>query len=882
MRDRLDGLVRAYARLVVRRPLVPLLIAALLSAASVPGLLRVRFASDLASLFPDGPAATSAAALRDYLSAFAGREPIVTLFTGADPEQVRRAAERFRDRAARHAEVASAVDRIETSEATTDDPAIVVGDVLRLGDVRLRRRLEERLAPDEIDRAVARARTLLLAPGGSALAPDVRLDPLGLRGLLSSSFARLGAGIGLDDERRLTAHTKGRARPYAALVLVRARSATLDLDAAERVLGKLGADARAVGATTATPTAASRLAVAFTGPAAMGPAVRAMIKRDLTTSSVVASVLVVLVFLVTFRRGRAALAVVPPLALGGAWTTAAAGFALPGLDAITVAFGAIVLGLGADAGIHLYARILQARETAGVEPERAIEEAVVATVPTVLAATAATAVAFGALGLAELRPVRHLGWLGALGDVLTCASILLLVPPIAVLLERRARRSRVDGARPGAGASAPWIARCAASIAGARSRAVAWLVVAASVAVVGTLAAVGPPPLARSMVSVRPASLAPLRTQDELFARFGGRPGQWLALVGPGPREEVLVAGDRVAERLAALQAVGRVAGYEALTTIMPAEATQRARLEGRPRASLERAARLLGESLERRGFARAPFEPAIEALRSPSMRTTPVAAHSVGGALLLDRHLARTRDGWLAALPVHPPPGAEPAYLASVLTSALRDVRVAGRGVVLTGYPLLEAEVATALRRSFPWVAGVAALLVLVVVVIALGGGGHARSPVSAAAAAFVALAAIVAELALVMIVLRVAGVSLDAYALLALPVVVGITIDETLFVLHATRARTEGAADVRERVAGAVRETGRATLGTTATAVAAFAPLVGCEFDGLRSIGWVGATGAASGLVVALVVVPALVRVLGPTASSAPAGDPRSGGSR
>ncbi len=48
-----------------------------------------------------------------------------------------------------------------------------------------------------------------------------------------------------------------------------------------------------------------------------------------------------------------------------------------------------------------------------------------------------------------------------------------------------------------------------------------------------------------------------------------------------------------------------------------------------------------------------------------------------------------------------------------------------------------------------------------------------------------------------------------------------------------------------------------------TALTTAAGFGALGFCDFDGLRDLGWVGALGSTVGLAVALVVVPAGLRL-------------------
>ena len=102
-----------------------------------------------------------------------------------------------------------------------------------------------------------------------------------------------------------------------------------------------------------------------------------------------------------------------------------------------------------------------------------------------------------------------------------------------------------------------------------------------------------------------------------------------------------------------------------------------------------------------------------------------------------------------------------------------------------------------------------------------------------------------------------RVLGVPLHAYDALVLPVLLGITVDEAMFLLY--RARETGD-DARATLA---RE-GPQVATTALTTSAGFAGLIACDFDGLRHLGMVGALGSLAGLLVALSVVPAGLRLL------------------
>jgi predicted RND superfamily exporter protein len=62
------------------------------------------------------------------------------------------------------------------------------------------------------------------------------------------------------------------------------------------------------------------------------------------------------------------------------------------------------------------------------------------------------------------------------------------------------------------------------------------------------------------------------------------------------------------------------------------------------------------------------------------------------------------------------------------------------------------------------------------------------------------------------------------------------------------------------------ALRTQGPLVAATALTTAAGFGALIACRFDGLRDLGAVGAIGVLAGLVAALVVVPAGLRLVAP----------------
>jgi predicted RND superfamily exporter protein len=123
---------------------------------------------------------------------------------------------------------------------------------------------------------------------------------------------------------------------------------------------------------------------------------------------------------------------------------------------------------------------------------------------------------------------------------------------------------------------------------------------------------------------------------------------------------------------------------------------------------------------------------------------------------------------------------------------------------------------------------------------------------------------AMLAAEFGVVASLMRAFHLPLHVYDALVLPVLVGITIDEAVFLLFA--GDSGGDADP---VAASLAAQGPLVAATALTTSAGFAALLACRFDGLFDLGAVGALGSAAGLLSALIVVPAGLRLALPHGS-------------
>lgn len=772
---------------------------------------KLRLSNDLTDLFPSAGEATM---LSRFLRGFGGGDLGVVLLRGDDPAEVAAAA----------AQCAT-----ELSSKKSVERVLAVAPPPRMYDPTLawiyagpsaRARLAAAVTPEGMRARLDDTREMLLAPGSSGAEEWLARDPLRLALVPWEAKTELAAGLHPGPDGGFIAD-HGRAR----LVVAQPRGSAFVSDEAAAFV----ADANAAMAAAHAAHPGVRLSV--TGGHAIAAATADMLSHDLIVSALLSTVLASLMFLVTFRRLRALVAVLPPLGLGTLWTTGIAALFPSGLSAIATAFAAVVIGVGVDTGVHVYAALLAGRRN-GLSPREAAAYARSTTArPTLLAALGA-GLAFGSLMVSDLHAVRQLGVLCGAGEVLTAIGILLVTPEIGAWLEKK------PPPPPGKARWTEWLLKITAT----RARAATALVVLLLPALV--LLVRGWPTAGDQLVAIRPQNLPPLVTQHEIYDVFGSKEGQWIVVSADPDREKAMARGDAVAEALDRLVTAGDVEGFDSLASFYPAPDTQRARLAARDTLDLPAKAEELRAALADRGFDPEACAPAIESFAKPANQIVTVAPEGPL-AWIVSRHVAKDGPDTLAVSYVRP------SGDRARDEQAIAAIHAADPRAVVTGYHHLETALKAQLAHDLP----IVGLVALALVVLTL------RAVLRRFGDVLLALATIVIEVVAVAAMMRILGVRWHVYDALVLPVLIGITMDESMFLLHATRSREAASPD--KALEEALREQGPLVVATALTTAVGFGALVVCKFQGLVDLGAVGALGSALGLVASLVVVPAGLRL-------------------
>ena len=809
-----------WAHLLTTRPGRVLAVALLLTVALLPLVLKLRIDSEVVDLFPQH--SVEAQAFARFSRAFVAEQMLLVLVEGDDPEALRRFGDQYAHALEGSPDVADVRWRVSSATGT-----LLKDHLLSLlTDDELETALA-RLQPGAVDRQARRLRSLLSAPGGSSLAPLLTTDPLELLPLVQ---ARLSHGLPVDARSGYFQSADGK----ALMLFVRPHAPTSDYRADRRLIEGASALAERLGARVSHDGrfhGGAQPEVGFTGACAFWMYYQDWLHRDMQLSTILSAVAVLVLFGLFFRAVRALPLVALPLVVGVVWTAAAAELLYGRINAVSLAFGTILVSIGIDVPIQLYNRLRE--ELVAHPPLHALETTVRSLAGPSLTATLAPAAVFFACALSSYRGLAELGVLAGIGLVLNWVAMLTLFPALLARLPhswwaRPAHASRTGGMLGALG-----------RVAGRRPR---------RVLLVAVLVGVAAAPLARRAhfdrrLLAQPPSMPPVRVQAELERKFGERDRALIVLVEDADRTRALERADAWLGEVERLRLGGLVRSYSSTSALFPAPATQAARRALMVRGGAVAGAEHLRRALADAGFDTAPFEPFLRQLAdgAPPLTLDDPAARELG--FLVRAHVHDDASGRTVATYVYPAAGAE-----AHLLEALRAFAHGPAGGVVTGAPVLEGSLLALLQRDTLRVTVASAIAVALLLALYYRRVRPWLAVMLPLALAWVLFAAALGAL----------GLPLNLFNLLAVPLVIGYGIDDHVFLVHRYEAEPS-------RGAGhALATTGRAIVLTSLSTMAGFAGLAVARFDGMRLLGLSGALAVLLCLLAAFAVLPALLTLL------------------
>lgn len=823
-----------------RRPWRVVLIVAMVVCASVLLLLGLRIDSSLESMLPEHD--SSSAALGKIAHSFDLTNNVTVLVQSTDDRA---------DHAAQLTDFAKRFELAFESARPEGDPPcrvrwswpddaerwsreVILPNLLLYLREPEREALAHRLTPAGMAEQFRKNERLAAAPGlaGGAVSSLTR-DPLGLHDLVAATYA------GLSDA--------GGGRPGTPMLSPDGRSLLIQVTPVEPTHDSAQINAIVDAVDRAIDQAGpAGLRVSVGGGLAIASAAERSIREDMVVSSIGTVVLLQLIFLLTFRR-----LLIFPIAFLPAAVGIVAGFgcfALLGrtLSPPTAVLGALLAGLGIDYAIHYLAHTGEREGLA--QTSRTLSR------PLTLACMTSV-IAFLTLIASDVAALRDFATIGAIGLVFTLAATLVLLPATLALLSRH----RPVPPRP---IATPRWRGDLLILTAVKHRRLGITLSAAAALSSGLVLVIhpdGPVRFDSELSNMHPKPNAPLQTQQDIADAFPGR-GETLLLYITAPNEQALI--DRASRCTQLLRSdpqaraiVTSTLGIDALIPTTDEKSERRAFAMSldvaRAQVDFDQA---LSDSLFNpdaftgyrdalAGLLRPGEGPTLAQLREYPDLTPGLLPHNSktdhrSPALWSAVSLVSTRD--------MPQTREARAAVIDAVRHALADVP----GVTLTGLTVVGHDVETQVRHELPRLMLLAGVVVIAWLALCYR---SVRDVV-------LALLPVALGLLVTFAAIRLAGVGLNLLNLVALPLLVGLGVDDGVFMVSIAR-------DCRRRSVGrpalirALASSAQAVTLTSVTTALAFGSLMLTAVPAIRGLGAVMAVGIGACWVITIVMLAPLI---------------------
>lgn len=492
--------------------------------------------------------------------------------------------------------------------------------------------------------------SLLGTPAGAAVKPLLASDPTGemsriVEAMMPPDAPRSQHGVWVS-----------RSAPRAVLLL-QTRVPGGDLDGQAAMLAQV----RAAFARVQAAPGREALQLQLSGAPLFAVDSRARIEREVTELAIVGSIVMGGVLLLAFASLPAVAVAFVPVASGVVGGTVAVSLGFGSVHGITLGFGSTLIGEAVDYAIYY---LIQAR--GAPQPGTGWRQWRALSWPTVRLGLLTSVCGFAALVFSGFPGLAQLG-VFSLAGLLSAALVTRWVLPVLM----------PDGAA-GLGLRR-WLGTQAARAAAGLPR-VRLAVLVLSAAVLALLVWQRGQLWQGDLASLSPVSREAMALDAELRSDLSASDARTLVVVQGADAQSALQAAEQAGQRLDALVAQGRLAGYDSPARWLPSLATQQARLASLPdEATLRRRLAEAAEGGPLRAERLQPFIADVQRARQQppvdraALQGSPLAP--VVDALLFPRAAAGAAgpgEGWTALLALQP--GGEPLD-ADALRGLLRDL---------------------------------------------------------------------------------------------------------------------------------------------------------------------------------------------------------------
>jgi len=549
------------------------------------------------------------------------------------------------------------------------------------------------------------------------------------------------------------------------------------------------------------------------------------ITRDVATASSVAFALILLYLAFHFRGLFGVGYVLVPVGAGLLWTYGLVAIFYGQVNILTAFLGAILGGLGTEHGLHLVGRYVR-RRGEGMGSEEATKDAFSHSGGSALISSLVGSITFMSLAISEFRAFREFGVIAGFGMVVVVLACLLTIPALIGLASRFGWKPRQTKAAKEGSPKTP--------LASAIIRFARPLAIVASLSIVILACLI---PLARfdfDFEALQDSNLPSYKLNREL-KRIQGYSQTPVALLSNKPGEERLLV-EQVLKRKAELGEMSTVDFVGSLEDLVPEQQPEK-------RAVLEK----LGRVLDR--FHLEELEPKLAKQFDDFVRMSkamPFAQSDIPVSVRRQFEGVDGREGGFVF--IYPSVDTSDGQNVLRIAREARDLRRAdGSTVSAAGENMILADILEMVYRESYWVLAAAIFFVVLALWLTLG---SLKTALICLMPTLLSVVALVGLLPLV-------GLRLNILNIIALPVLIGTTVDGAVH-LYSRFQEWEG------RFEQVYSMTGRAIIGGLITSAVGFGAMILADHPGLRSLGELTVLGFGINAIIMLFWFPACLILL------------------
>ena len=552
----------------------------------------------------------------------------------------------------------------------------------------------------------------------------------------------------------------------------------------------------------------------------------ATVMRDVERATIVTVLALVLLLTFTFRQPLIVLLLGIPQVMAVLWTFALAYLLVGSLNVFTVFLFNILFGVGIEFGIQMYARYAEERR-AGTPVEQSLARVLEHTWSACLTAATVAGFAFFSLTITKFKGFSEFGLISGIGIFLALFAMVVVFCPLVARLERLgwlrvARGARRIPARPAAMPTLPRVLPANRRI----------LIVSAAITAVCALGATRIS-FDYDLSKLKASNPHTLALERRIASVFN------LSLT---PAAVIAPDRERLTEVVAALRGRAKTPGGRTIDTVrsmesvIPPDQAERLRMLAQIRA-------LLGDDL----FKLASLEQRreIESLRT-SMNLRPVSPENIPPDLRWKFQGFRTPEGFLAY--VYPRVSMDRGESVIAFSKDVSTIPTSSGTLRATSPQLIIGDMIQLMIRDGKLAILLTFLAIFVVLLVDFRSLRHTVILILPVTVGMIVLLGIMAAF----------RIRFDFYNMIALPTILGLGIDNAIYLYH--RYLEEGPG----RLPVVLRETGRAVIITASAMIIGFSGLLFAVHPGLKSIGTLAVLGILTVLVSLLTFFPAFLQVL------------------